>query len=340
MNVGSSDVANQDEIARQMESAIADDSSTKTSSNVEREELVQGANIVSSESGSFVRISTTEGSNVSVPQASKTSTVALNFGEGSGPIIQDDSSQVSSQGVWGWISSAVGSDIVQTTQRLGRNLVQKTKDSVDSVMTTLDPGMEDYLFKTGSDTIDIVIASTDEEIVDGIKDGFKQVFAHVVSRNQTSRSSLAPLPNSFSSALKSAKQRISNLRSSAPVEGGQVVVAVEEFIAEIMPEMWFGMLCVCLDDPSRKLQAETFSQAITLPGDVVKKLEELTPSTYSLRWSGLSVTLVDVLQSNWTNFLAGVPKRQVATLAARTLAGQYRDAVQRNASLTEKSVAL
>ena len=127
MNVGSSDVANQDEIARQMESAIADDSSTKTSSNVEQEELVQGANIVSSESGSFVRISTTEGSNVSVPQASKTSTVALDFGGGSGPRIQDDSSQVSSQGVWGWISSAVGSDIVQTTQRLGRNLVQKTK---------------------------------------------------------------------------------------------------------------------------------------------------------------------------------------------------------------------
>ena len=65
------------------------------------------------------------------------------------------------------------------------------------------------------------------------------------------------------------------------------------------------MLCICLDDPSRKLQVETFSQAIALPGDVVKKLEELTPSTYSLRWSGLSVTLIDVLQSNWTNFLAG-----------------------------------
>ena len=65
------------------------------------------------------------------------------------------------------------------------------------------------------------------------------------------------------------------------------------------------MLCVCLDDPSRKLQVETFSQAVALPNDVVKKLEELTPSTYSLRWSGLSVSLVDVLQSNWTNFLAG-----------------------------------
>ncbi len=127
MNVGSSDTTNQDEIAREMASAIADDSSPKTSSNFEQGELVQSANIVSSESGSFVRISTTEGSRDDASQAAKTGAVALNFGEGTGPIIQDDNSQVSSQGVWGWISNAVGSDIVQTTQRLGRNLVKKTK---------------------------------------------------------------------------------------------------------------------------------------------------------------------------------------------------------------------
>ena len=65
------------------------------------------------------------------------------------------------------------------------------------------------------------------------------------------------------------------------------------------------MMCLCLNDSSQKLQTETFSQAFALPNDVVRKLEELTSSTYSLRWSGLSVSLVDVLQSNWTDFLAG-----------------------------------
>ena len=64
------------------------------------------------------------------------------------------------------------------------------------------------------------------------------------------------------------------------------------------------MMCLCLDDSSQKLEVQTFSQAIAVPDDVVKKLEELTPSTYGLRWSGLSVSLIDVLQSNWTNFLA------------------------------------
>ena len=127
MNVSSSEVTNQDDIAREMASAIADDSSTKTSSNFDQGKQEQSTNIVSSDSGSFVRIYTTEGSEFSASQGTKTGAVALSFGEGDGPVIQDDNSQVSSQGVWGWISSAVGSDIVETTQRLGRNLVQKTK---------------------------------------------------------------------------------------------------------------------------------------------------------------------------------------------------------------------
>jgi hypothetical protein len=80
---------------------------------------------------------------------------------------------------------------------------------------------------------------------------------------------------------------------------------------------WFGMLCLCLDDSSQKLEVETFSQALALPNDVLKKLEELTPSTYSLRWSGLSVSLADVLQSNWTNFLAGKVEYYVDVLIIR-----------------------
>ena len=65
------------------------------------------------------------------------------------------------------------------------------------------------------------------------------------------------------------------------------------------------MICLCLHDSSTKIETETFSQAFALPNDVVKKLEELTPSHYSRRWSGLSVSLVEVLQNNWTRYLAG-----------------------------------
>ena len=101
--------------------------------------------------------------------------------------------------------------------------------------------LSEYIFfvdKSGADSVNIVITSNDEDIIEGMKDGFKQIFEHVSLRNQQSRSSLAPLPNSFSSALKSAKQRISNLQLPLTEgEASHVVVAVEEFIVEIMPQM-------------------------------------------------------------------------------------------------------
>lgn len=37
---------------------------------------------------------------------------------------------------------------------------------------------------------------------------------------------------------------------------------------------------------------------------------------------------------------SGVDKRQVVTLAAKTLAGQYRETIQRNMSVMEESVTL
>lgn len=340
MNVGSGETSSQDDIAREVASAIADDNSGEQQSI---QDVSQNINFVSSESGSFVRISTSSedmaGPSVR-PAVSSTGAVALNFGD-EGSTLQDSergSTSGGNGGVWGWISSAVGGDIVETTQRLGRNLVQKTKNSMDSVITTLDPGMEDYLHKAGANCINVLVTSTDEDIIEGVKDGFKQVFEHVFVRSQPSRSSLAPLPNSFSSALKSARQRITNLQSSSEV--GVAVVAVEEFIAEMMPEMWFGMMCLCLHDASRKLETETFSQAFALPNDVVRRLEELTPNHYSLRWSGLSVSLAEVLQNNWTKFLTGVPKRQVVTLAAKALAGQYREKIQSSSSVMEKSITL
>lgn len=65
------------------------------------------------------------------------------------------------------------------------------------------------------------------------------------------------------------------------------------------------MFALCLEDPMHTVETETISQAIALSSDLVKKLEELSPSSYSLRWSGYSVTLSEVLQNDWTNFTAG-----------------------------------
>ena len=127
-------ISTQDDIAREVASAIADDTTNTSQQDSSTSGSTHGLNFVSSESGSFVRISTpsehtiTPSVQASVPSASS---VSLNLGEESSSR-QDGGEGVTSggggtKGVWGWISNAVGGDIVETTQRLGRNLVQKTK---------------------------------------------------------------------------------------------------------------------------------------------------------------------------------------------------------------------
>lgn len=127
-------ISSQDDIAREVASAIADDTTNTRQQDSSTSGSTHGLNFVSSESGSFVRISTPCEHTITSPvQASvpSVSSVALNFGEESS-CRPDGGEGVTSgnegnRGVWGWISNAVGGDIVETTQRLGRNLVQKTK---------------------------------------------------------------------------------------------------------------------------------------------------------------------------------------------------------------------
>ena len=58
---------------------------------------------------------------------------------------------------------------------------------------------------------------------------------------------------------------------------------------------WFGLTCLALNDPTSKLELETFSQSIHIPKVHITKAEESTPSNYNLRWSGLSFTLGEVI---------------------------------------------
>lgn len=55
------------------------------------------------------------------------------------------------------------------------------------------------------------------------------------------------------------------------------------------------MTCLALNDPTSKLELETFSQSIHIPKVYITKAEESTPSNYNLRWSGLSFTLGEVI---------------------------------------------
>lgn len=248
-------------------------------------------------------------------------------------------------GVWGWMSTAMSVGL-QTTQNIGRNIVEKTKTSVESVITTLDPEMEDYLYRR-EQSISLAVATTDTEAVEAIKDGFRQVFEHVSVQSNSSTSGIAPLPIGFSAGVKGARHRIANLVHGKKVQEGHVIIGVEEMLSELLPGRWFGLTCLALSDPTSKTELETFSQSVQIPSVYIKKAEESTPSNYNLRWSGLSFTLGEVMlgsgqeHGDWHSKISGSSKRQILTLAARSLAGQFRERLKASAdSLMENALVM
>ena len=53
-------------------------------------------------------------------------------------------------------------------------MAEKAKNSVDSMITTLDPGMKEYLYSGGD--VSIVVASDKDVKVNPVRDAFIDVF--------------------------------------------------------------------------------------------------------------------------------------------------------------------
>ena len=61
------------------------------------------------------------------------------------------------------------------------------------------------------------------------------MFEHAVIKCQHSVSNIAPLPVGHSAGLKATQHRVTHLRRTKKVTETEVVVGVEEMIAELVP---------------------------------------------------------------------------------------------------------
>lgn len=103
-------------------------------------------------------------------------------------------------------------------------------------MVNAAPPLFNFNFTDGRDqSISLVITTEDSEVIEAIKDGFLQVFELVVVQAHPSVSSIAPLPVGFSAGVKGAQHRVANLVRGKKVLEKQVIIGVEEMIAEILP---------------------------------------------------------------------------------------------------------
>ncbi|XP_016073302.1 PREDICTED: protein PRRC1 [Miniopterus natalensis] len=266
---------------------------------------------------------TQQASLTSLAQGTETTSAITFPEEQEDPRIVRDQDEASAGGLWGFIKGVAGNPVV-------KSVLDKTKHSVESMITTLDPGMAPYI-KSGGE-LDIIVTSNKEVKVAAVRDAFQEVFGLAVVMGEAVQSNIAPQPVGYAAGLKGAQERIDTLRRTGVIHEKQIAVSVENFIAELLPDKWFDIGCLIVEDPVHGIRLETFTQATPVPLEFVQQAQSLTPQDYNLRWSGLLVTvgevleksLVNVSRTDWHMAFTGMSRRQMIYSAAKAIAGMYK----------------
>ncbi|XP_010181183.1 PREDICTED: protein PRRC1, partial [Mesitornis unicolor] len=130
-------------------------------------------------------------------------------------------------GLWCLIKGVTESPMV-------KSVLDKTKHSVEAVITTLDPGMVPYI-KTGGE-LDIVVTSNKEVKVAAVRDAFQEVFGMAIVTGEAAQSNIAPQPVGYAAGLRGAQERIDSLRRTGVIHEKQPAVSIESFIEELLPD--------------------------------------------------------------------------------------------------------
>ncbi|XP_058016056.1 protein PRRC1 isoform X2 [Ahaetulla prasina] len=231
--------------------------------------------------------------------------------------------EASAGGLWGFIKGVAGNPVV-------KSVLDKTKHSVETMITTLDPGMAPYI-KSGGE-LDIVVTSLKETKVAAVRQAFQDVFGMATVTGEDGHSNIAPQPVGYAAGLKGAQERLDGLRRTGVIHQKQPGVSVESFIAELLPDKWFDISCLILEDPVHGIHLESFTQATPIPVEYIQQAQSLTPADYNLRWSGLLVTVGEVIARNlphvnradWHAAFTGMPRQQMIYSAAKAIAGMYK----------------
>ncbi|KAK7499741.1 hypothetical protein BaRGS_00009082 [Batillaria attramentaria] len=224
-------------------------------------------------------------------------------------------------GLFGWFSNS----------SLVHRVVEKTKSSVESVITTLDPGMKEVIRSGGE--VEIVVTSIKENKVAPVREAFQQTFGRATVTGKEGQASTAAQPVGFTAGLKGAEDRINTLRRSGDLPENTPVVSIEGFIVELFPDRWYEMSCLVLTDPANRIELQTCSQPTLIPTQYVMAAQDRTPNDYPLRWSGLAVPIGQVIEehqphigrADWQKVLSGVSRRDSLFLSALTLAHMYKE---------------
>jgi len=257
-------------------------------------------------------------------------TAAVSLGSPTSPVPPDVSH--GKGGSWmGWFKGTVTS--------VSHKVAEKAKTSMDTMITTLDPQMKEFIpadqirpFQGSGGDLDIIVASDKEVKIGAVREAFQTAFGKATVNGVSGQSnSVAAQPVGFEAALQAAEERINSLRSTGNIHPHHPIVAVVNFIVELTPDCWYEMGVLLLDDPGQDILLQTYTQVTPIPPDYVSQARGQTPVDYPLKATGFAVTIgqiasqhLQVHHTQWQEMLSGVPRRDMILLAARTLAGLYK----------------
>uniref|UniRef100_A0A182MYX4 NTPase_I-T domain-containing protein n=1 Tax=Anopheles dirus TaxID=7168 RepID=A0A182MYX4_9DIPT len=194
--------------------------------------------------------------------------------------------------LFGWMKGAVsGSGILQ-------KVAEKAKNSVDTIVTTLDPQMKEYI-NSGGDT-EVIMASDKDEKVRPVREAFQTVFGKATIIGLPAQAvGIAAQPVGFAAGLKGAEHRINSIRAENPrVDDHLPVVAVENFIVELFPDQWFEAGAIVLFDYAKNILLKTVTQMTPIPLPVIAALQADTTEDYMLKDTGYATTVGSVMARN------------------------------------------
>lgn len=210
-------------------------------------------------------------------------------------------------------------------------IAEKARSSVGSVITTLDPGMKEYLYSGGN--VNVMLITDSKHLVSPIRDSFQTVFGRATvapaAYEQPTKTLEHPikLASSMQNMIIVAKEKIRRLRlNTNTVPQNQVIAIIQPgFVSQdkIVPASyptltsngdesqtsefvtkWFLTYCMLIEDPVLKLTLNTFSQFIPIDEEIIESAtkESLYPNDFNDKHLGFTIPINQLmgrrLQSN------------------------------------------
>ncbi|XP_012286046.1 protein PRRC1 [Orussus abietinus] len=263
------------------------------------------------------------------PIASTSSSTIINQNVESGSLLENPLHEtgVTGGGLFSWVKETMANSHVLS------KVAEKAKNSVNSMITTLDPQMRDFIYSGGD--VEIVVASNKDVKVSPVREAFQSVFGKAtVTGVSVNTTAVAEQPVGFAAGVKGAEERIHSVRNNSALPKDIPIVAVENFLLEVGEDKWYDLGVILLNDPRHNVTLQTFTQMTPVPSQIVALAQESTPKDYPLSWSGLSITIGSLMATNlqvshneWHHALTGVSRRNIIFLAAQSLAGIYKNTI-------------